>query len=82
MITREEAIEAGNKIHRYHFNSKNLDSYNIVYNRSIDSFLKTAILMCVKDSTVFGGKIKVKSPIEFYIVLSAYKQLNKDGFIK
>jgi len=81
MVTRNEAIEAGNKILREHYNKGLVDAYHMPFDCDIDSFLKTAILTCVKDSHVEGGEIKVKSPVELSVVLSAFKKLGKDGFI-
>ena len=80
MPTREEAKNAANILFTRHCNEKVHNAYK-VYNSDIYGLLKTVILKCVENSSVEGGKIKVESPIEFSICLSALRKIEKDGFI-
>lgn len=80
MVTREETIRAANYLFQKHCNDRVHDAYRMAFRSNLDGLLKTVILDCLGDS-VYGGKISVKDPVEFSVVLRGHRKLEKEGYL-
>lgn len=81
-LQKEKIIDACTVLHKKYVNKKIDNPFEKIYDGNIYLLLKHTIMAVISNSVFHKSAIHIEEPVEFEMVIEAYKSITKNGYLK